>query len=452
MNTSFSNLIRELRKGLILFRPVIGMFVFLGLFLITVTVFLIIKYPDWLRTEWVLLLVIPAFVTILGFVSNIIQIFEKAFDSIKLTKKIHNACRRVTDNALRVLKPRPRGIPEIIVREETKTIFELVKKKGAVLFTGEAGVGKSGIACALVSNVDTKGYFPLLIDARRLAGIENSYGLRSFFDLDEPVVDAVRRISENMPVLIIADQIDNIAGTQSCKVLTDFLADSLDVGNVFVVAISRYKEANEQGAIRPLLDAGFVTLSCSSVSEELTRRVLAQLGLQEVPSSLFDLADNLLNLDIICEIIRTSALLNVEGIQNKIDLWERYRITLMEREDYDNNNGHDFISEAVRLARIGLMSPDRGFEIDIPPTQIQVRLSSGNIISQISGRKYQFRHDVLQDYLYAWFACERNFMLEDVRNEIGDLHERNTILWMRDIYQRNNVAEYESFLEDALDG
>ncbi len=452
MNTSFSNLIRELRKAWILFRPAIGMFVSLALFLAAVTIFLIIIYPDWLRTEWVLLLVIPAFVTILGVVNNILQIFEKAFDSIKLTQKIHNACRRVTNNALGVLKPKPRGIPEIIVREETEPIFDLVKKNGAVLFTGEAGVGKSGIACALVSDVDTKGFFPLLIDARRLAGIVNPYGLRSFFDLDEPVVDAVRRISEDMPVFIVADQIDNIAGTQSCKVLTDFLADSLDIENVYVVAISRYKEANEKGAIRPLLDAGFVMFTCSSVGEELTRHVLAQLGLQEIPSSLFDLVDNLLNLDIICEIIRTSASLNIDDIQNKIDLWERYRTTLIEREDCDNNNGHDFISEAVRLARIGLMSADRGFEIDIPPTQIQIRLSSGNIISQISGRKYQFRHDVLQDYLYAWFACERNFMPKDVRNEIGDLHERNTILWMRDIYQQKNVAEYESFLEDALDG
>jgi hypothetical protein len=133
-------------------------------------------------------------------------------------------------------------------------------------------------------------------------------------------------------------------------------------------------------------------------------------------------------------------------------LWEHYRSTLHSRENLFNKTGDEFILEAVQLARQGLASADRGFDLNTPPTALQRRLISGNVINQIAGRRYQFSHEKLQDYLYAWYACENNFLFEEIHGEIGELHQRNVMLWIRDIYQTRNAPLYERFLEEALNG
>jgi hypothetical protein len=90
--------------------------------------------------------------------------------------------------------------------------------------------------------------------------------------------------------------------------------------------------------------------------------------------------------------------------------------------------------------------------MDYPQGSIQTRLSSSNVVEKISGRRYQFSHEKLQDYLYAWDACENGTLSDVVISDIGELHARNVIVWMRDIYQRTNTLMYERFLEGVLDG
>ncbi|MFN8435680.1 MAG: hypothetical protein U0V18_16775 [Anaerolineales bacterium] len=447
-----SSYFKHLKRSWIVIRPLRRVLFLFSFFVILITGIIIAIYPDWLKQDWVLYLLIPVAVSFLGVFVNLFQIFSSVNESIKLFERVHRTLKRVTDNSVRILKPKLKGIPRLITREETKIIFESIERKKSLLLTGDAGAGKSGIACSLVETSLSIGWFPVLIDTRQLSNAEHLHDLRSFFDLDESVFDAVARISEDIPVIIIADQLDSIAGSAAGRLVIDFLVNCLEIKNVFVLAISRYKEANEQGAIRPLFEAQFEMVICRPVNEDLIYKVFSNLGIAEVPQAILELADNLLDLDIICEIIRNTSLINIKSIYSRVDLWEKYRITLHDRENYSNDNGNDLILKAVQLAQEGLLAVNRGFNLEIPPSLIENRLISGNIITQVSGNKYQFRHDVLQDYLYSWYACERNLLPNHVRDEIGKLHERNVLIWMRDIYQERNSFQYEVFLEAALDG
>jgi hypothetical protein len=434
-------------------KPIIRNIFLVALIVIIVTLGIIIIYPTWLTTPgWRLLLVIPVILSVLTIISTVIAVFGPIVNSIRNVAKIQNAFKRVTNNSQRVLKPGLVGIPNLIQRSETVQIFDYIKNGKSVLLTGEAGAGKSGIATAIVVKAEETGHFSILIDARRIIDVQSPGDLPSFFELKDSVIDSINVLTEDYLVIVIVDQIDNIAGLPSSGILTDLLINCIDNPRVRAVAISRHNEGNEGGALQPLVNAGFINMVCPKISEELATEILQQVGFTTIQPSLLELTKNLLNLDIVCEIARSATLDELTVIEDEFTLWDKYRETLIARENSTLINGHTFIVEAIRLATLGLQAANRSFELSYPLTQIQTRLVSGNIINKISGRRYQFTIEKLQDYLCAWEACEREFDLESVTQEIGDWHRRNVIVWMRDIYHATNHPNYEMFLDEVLSG
>jgi hypothetical protein len=136
----------------------------------------------------------------------------------------------------------------------------------------------------------------------------------------------------------------------------------------------------------------------------------------------------------------------------EVDLWEKYRRILLERERLVSNPqmAGQIIAEAVRLAKLGLNAEDRTFILDYPPSVIQNRLISWEIIVQEEGRTFRFRHEKLQDYLYAWDATERNIMPSDVRNEIDVLKTRNVLVWMNKLYANRGSKLHAQFVKEML--
>jgi hypothetical protein len=437
-----------------LFKPVRRGIVVVLIPVLFILILSIVLYPPWLTNyQTKLSLLALTVVGVVGFLSNFFQIFIQVILSYQKAEQLYRSFQRVTNTSKMVLRPKLKGIPQLLPKEETNIILrELFENSRSVLLTGEAGVGKSGIAVEIIENAVQKNLFYLLIDAKALSRVQEAGDLKNFFAVEESFYEAVRRLGGFADTIIVVDQIDNIVGTPSCDVVIELLTTCASFDGVLVVAVTRHREANEQGAVRPLLESGFVDVVCQPITTDLVVHVLSSVGVTEIPASLFAITTNLLNLDLICEVIKTCGWQDLSGIQDIVDLWESYRLMLIERENYANYHGEDFIVEAVRLARIGLLSPDRGFDLEYPLNHIHSRLISGNIIKQIFGRRYQFSHDKLQDYLYAWDACERIRFPNHINEEIGELHGRNVMIWMRDIYQRKDASLYEHFLEEALNG
>lgn len=380
-------------------------------------------------------------------------------DFQRIKNPIHERTRKAlvseTNNSKRILEPKPRGIPFILQRDETEKIIEQLHLGNPVLLTGEAGTGKSGIAVALLLESENLNIFPLLIDARRLIAYSNAAEMRSHFDIEEPLIEGIERIGEDTGIWMVLDQLDNIAGSQGCNLIIDTLIECSKTIGVSVIVISRHNEANENGALRPLLENGFIEITCIQLPIEKVKAILREVGVLHPPYVMLDLATNLLNLDLICEIAKLSGPDAVNDLEKSTDLWARYIDTIRDRENNSGGNqGDRLFEEAINLAHLGLSNEDRTFRLNYTLTINQRRLISYGIIIRVPDFDlvYQFRHEKLQDYLYARHACNQQYFLPDVQEDIDSLHLRNILLWMSDLYQQMSPTLYKKILEELLDG
>jgi hypothetical protein len=233
----------------------------------------------------------------------------------------------------------------------------------------------------------------------------------------------------------------------------DIVREVANQDSASVVVVSRHREANEVGALRPLLEAGFQEIVCQPIDHDTVVQVLAIAGASNVSSEILDLGSNLLNLELICEIVRRSGSAHINELRDEISLWEQYVSVIQSRESGQHDPfGHAFIQEAVILAHDGLQGLDRTFGLTSSLTLSQRRLISSGVIVVVSGLKHRFQHEQFQDYLYARDATQRSLMPSDVFDEIERLHAVNVLAWMRNIYKKSGVPEYESFLEELLSG
>jgi hypothetical protein len=363
---------------------------------------------------------------------------EDFVDTIKKQFSLHT--KKALDQ-IRLLVP---GIPNSLHRDEVGRCEDQLQGNKSVTLTGEAGTGKSGIGKKLALPVIEQDSVVLLLDARRVAHIKSEAGLRQHFGLKGPVCSAIGRIGRYRGCRFIVDQLDNVVGSIAAKLLVELMVECHGLEGVEVVAISRKRESHEGELLQPLLSAGFTEVTSYPLNENRAREVLQKMGIAEPTRELVELGRNLLNLEIIGTIREREPRLDFSSITDELDLWEHYRESLLERED------EEVIAEAVRLARDGLIHPERMIELDYPCPQSQRRLISSGVVMCQHGRVYRFSHEKLQDFLYAWDATERCASTSMVINEIGPHRARNVIIWMDKIYARQRSPFRKQFLREVL--
>lgn len=359
-----------------------------------------------------------------------------------------------TVRALRLARLHIPGIPEPLPRSEVAFVEDQLQLKKPVVLVGEPGTGKSGIAAILSKSAAERGTVPLLLDARRVEHIRDEADLRRHFSLDEPLAVAVARVGAWRRCRLVIDQLDNTIGSESANVLVELALDCGEREGVEVVAISRNREGHESKLLDRLTAGGFIELESRPLDETMTESVLKQLGIAEPSPDLITLAQNLLNLELIGAISAGVAGFDFAGVMDEIDLWERYLGVLEERENV-GSGGHSaeqIVADAVALAKEGLTSEDRTFRLGIQIPRPHRRLVSWGIIIREHGRVYRFRHEKLQDFIYAWDATERGIMPRAVGEEIDPHRTRNVLQWMEKIYARRNPKLHAKFLKETLDG
>ena len=359
---------------------------------------------------------------------------------------------RHTDQALNLIRLRVPGMSHSLPRNEIARVEDQLSQGKMVTLTGGAGTGKSGIGACLARSAREKDKVVLLLDARRVGHIRSETALRQHLALNGPVASAAGRVGRHRGCRLIIDQLDNIAGSAAAKILVELAVESSALEGVEVIVISREREAHEVKLLERLASEGFVELTSYPLDESKAAEVLAQLGISQPSPELVILGRNLLNLELVGRIKQEQPTFEFSAFMDETDLWERYIQVLLEREEVasDSESAEQIIAEAVELAQAGLSSEDRTFLVSSPLSHPHRRLISWEMIVCEDGRVCRFRHEKLQDFLYAWDATQRNAMPATVLNEI-DVHKtRNVLVWMDRIYFQRSPRLHNQFFREAL--
>jgi nucleoside phosphorylase len=357
-----------------------------------------------------------------------------------------------TSQALGKVRLRITGLDRTFQRSEVSYIEDQMRLAKPVVLTGEAGTGKSGIGGLLAQSASQAGRCVLLLDARRVEHIKDEPGLRMYFSVDEPLSYAVARLGREYGFRLVIDQLDNVAGLPVAGVLIDLAIECSRAVGIEMVVISRKREGHERALIQRLTGEKFVEIESRPLNEDEAQRALEHLGVPVLSPELINLSRNLLNLEIIATIKDKQPDFAFANVYGELALWDGFIDALRQREA-----GPTFVvaeqtvADAMRLAQSALAQEEQTFILQIPLSQSLRRLESWDVIVNDEGQIYRFKHEKLQDYLYARYAADRGLMPSDVAGEIHSLRARNVLLWMDKIYAHRKSPRRVQFLREMLD-
>jgi hypothetical protein len=346
------------------------------------------------------------------------------------------------------------GIPNSIERTQTGEVEELLEHGKPVLIVGEPGTGKSGIAMALCKPRGQPELPVLLLDAQRRGSVRDLPHLAELVDLRDSVTSGIERLARRGGCRLIIDQLDSASADGAGRVFVDLARAVAAVPAAQVVVLSRRRESYERVLLQPLLEAKFIEVECSELSDAEARTLLQRIGVDTPTQEMVELSRNLLNLSMIASIRDRHPSFALGSDFDERLLREAYVAAIRDAEArlaHRPTFGDAVIAEAYRLAKVGLKNHDRMFEIASPPTPEQRSLASWQVVVQDQGRTYRFMHERLQDYLYARDAVDRRCTPDEVVDEIGSLRTRAVFPWMLRLYPVGS-PERSEFARRLLDG
>jgi len=357
---------------------------------------------------------------------------------------IEKQFEKATNRAIRNISITIPGIDVSIEREEIKRIEDQIRLGRSVLLTGEAGSGKSGIAYQLTTNTNKP---VLFLDARSLGHIKNDTELRNHIGLSGSIEDGILRLASAKRCRVIIDQLDNSIGLPVSDLLINLALDIIHQEGVEIIIVSRKREAHEIRFLNKLTNSGFEELNSNPLNFETVKNVLRELGVNSPNVNIMDIGKNLLNLEVIGRIIQSNSNFNMNDLSDEIELWEAYVNAIQERE---GDSGEQIISEAIFLAKQGLLQENRSFNLDHARSFEQQRLESWKIIIRDHRRVFRFYHEKFQDFLYAFDAFNRGINKQEIIEELGDLHRtRSVLIIVQEMYHRHNPTQVPEYLRDA---
>lgn len=366
--------------------------------------------------------------------------------------EIEDSFNRHTDRALRGARDQINGLT--ITRAELDSVEDQLGQGRQVLFTGDAGTGKSGVSKMLALAAKRQGRCALLLDARQAGYVRSESELRAHLALKGPVEAAVARVARARGCRVVIDQFDNAVGSASAGVLSELAIACGKLENTEVVVVSRKREAHEERLLEQLSAAGFVELTSYPLSERKVSDSLRHFGV-EPSETLVDLSRNLLNLSLIATVKEQQPNVDFSAVTDEVDLWEQYIEALKKQEGagVDPGAGENLIGKAVELAEEGLRSSDRTFRLKYPHSPAHKRLVSWQvIIPEAEEDVHRFRHEKLQDFLVAWGAVRRGDLPPAIHERFNIHRTRNVLMWMDKLYVRRGASQRKRFLKALLAG
>jgi hypothetical protein len=363
--------------------------------------------------------------------------------------EIEDSFSRNTGRALKSARDQINGVT--IPRAEVELIENQLGQRRQVLFTGDAGTGKSGVSKKLAEAAREQGRGVLFLDTRQVSHVRSEGELRAHLALKGPVETAVARVACARGCRVVIDQFDNAAGLSSAGVLSELAIACGEHENTDVIVVSRKREAHEEQLLEQLMASGFVELMSYPLSERKAAETLQHFEI-EASDTVVDLSRNLLNLSLIVMIKERQPGFNFSAITDEVDLWQQYIEALKRGEGASIDFGEELIGEAVELAREGLLSSDRTFALQYPHSPAQKRLISWQVIvPEAEEDVHRFRHEKLQDFLVAWGAVRRGSTPRTIYEQFNAHRTRGVLVWMDKLYaQRSDSRRRKLFLKELL--
>jgi hypothetical protein len=359
-----------------------------------------------------------------------------------------------SEHAVRGLQPRLFGLTEFIDRGETQEIWNLLFNRKALLLSGEAGSGKSGIGVEIYNKCKENKIFVFMLDVRRFSGIRSKNEISIKIGIEENIKTVFSGLGQKGNCLLIIDQLDSVCGTPLGNIVVEFAIECQKIFQLSVLVISRHNEI-ERTLLRNLLESDFEEIKCKKIHEELVRETLFKQGLTNPSSQLIRLCSNVLLLDLLCSIIIDTNSIYIGEIENEIIIWKKYLEFYLKREREGTGfSENDIYQGLIRMACKGLESDDRSFLLEYPLTPIENRYVSQGIITKMSqwNQRFYFKIEKFQDFLYAFSATNRELNKSQIESEINIIFHKNILSFMVDFYKLGNQRKYELFLREVLSG
>jgi len=373
---------------------------------------------------------------------------EQDIENIKL---LNEKFSRITSRNLRKIQTKIPGLKEPLVRNEAMLVEGQLLQGQHVVLTGEAGTGKSGIAARIAQNAMETGKATLLIDARDISTSQTEKDVREYLDLTESFVSTIEQICDVMGCRIILDQLDNVAGLRSAKIVVELIQELVQgIEGLELMAVCRNKELHERDLLNGLLSNGLAEVICNEITQDQVANVLGSIGVKDYSSEVLSFGKNLLNLELIGQIHGQQPDFDFSTLTDVVYLWDKYIDIWYVREGRDV--GEEMFKYAANLSRLGLNHPDGIIEREMPAPGALQRLVSWGIITLVDGRMYRFRHEKFQDYIYARDAADRLLLPQSILNEIPDHKSRNVFWWVESIYASRNSSMRLKFFEEVFNG
>ena len=366
------------------------------------------------------------------------------------TSTINDEFLKVSKTDLGNVRVRIPGLNNPIQRVEVDLIEDQLRLGNSVIITGDPGTGKSGLGVMLAQNSTEQNKIVLFFDARRFASFHSESDISNHFHLRGTFSNAVRRAGSHKGCRVIIDQFDSVIGLEISDILAEIASEIATFQGVEVIIITRKKEGHEQDSLNYLNGRGFIEKESYPLNQNQVLEVLKLLNITST-DEMAKISANLLNLEIIGQIKQENPTFDFSNLLNEVDLWLKYIETVRARETrvINTSSADALINEAIRLAKVGLKEPDRDFPLESLSRE-QKRLESWEIIFKVEGYQYRFRHEKLQDFLYAKDAVSRGWLKDNVLNEIPKYRTINIFRWMQSLYDREKSQKRIQFMKDML--
>ncbi|UCH36469.1 MAG: ATP-binding protein [Armatimonadota bacterium] len=325
-------------------------------------------------------------------------------------------------------------------RDEVDQIVELLRQGRSVLLTGPGGIGKSAILKKVFDRLYlTRQALILFVDASRDANWDY---VQARIGVMTPVSNILQQANElQRPAYLIVDQLDDAARTPWGNAVLTAVQQLSEAKSVSVLLACREYEAE---AWKPVATLPFMRTHASYLDATEACELLRKLGIASPTESLIEVAQNLLNLRLIAELVAHGR--RVPSTVNELKLWLKYRDDVRERE------GEEALGAAVELARQELCASTGDFARPQPLHRAQRRLRSRGLIMDAGQERWRWAHGRLRDFFYAADAWWRK--REWLAQVLKDIEMPNAVgvcAWLADMWLDRPAEGKEGLLQTLED-
>lgn len=354
---------------------------------------------------------------------------------------------------------------KVIARDETKIIldkFGTMEEKHAILISGEAGVGKSGVLLQVVESLRKQGKPLLVFRVDRLEPTLLPDEVGKQFGLPASPANVLKAIAGGRECLLIIDQLDSVSETSGRNpeffdCIHEIIEQALNYPEMSILLACRKFDLDNDHRFRSLIGKqGFVTVQIRHLPHETIKQFIKNdlcLDINRLNKKQMDLLSIPLHLSLLAEISQDSDIdsIDFETTKDLYDkFWERKQRLLHQRLG-DSSRWVDVI-----FSLSNHMSQHQAL---IAPASILDRygvlpeaMASEHILLK-DGTKYAFFHQGFFDYAFARNFCAQGyellpFLKMDEQHLFRRAQVRQILLHERDDNFAGYIADLDLMLND----